>query len=92
MPDEASLGEPRSEQVNIRLTKREHDVVQALIFLGEGSSATDVLRNAVSNYLLQQDKDEDVTSALAALARRRARKEGKLASIRRKAKADAEGA
>lgn len=89
MPDEdRPLPEPRSEQVNIRLTRREHDVVQALIFLGEGSSATDVLRNAVGHHLAQQEADDDVREALAVLARRRARKEGKLTSLRRKAKGD----
>lgn len=89
MPDEETqLPEPRSEQVNIRLTRREHDVVQALIFLGEGTSANEVLRVAVARHLAQQEQDDDVRDALSVLARRRASNEGKLTSLRRKTKGD----
>ncbi|MGI8806373.1 MAG: hypothetical protein ACR2KK_00690 [Acidimicrobiales bacterium] len=80
---EHEFPEARTEQVNIRLTRAEYDVVQALIFLDEGrSSATDVLRSVVNEFLDQQRDDEDVQLALGALGKRRARKAGKLKSLR----------
>jgi len=74
----------RSEQVNIRLTEGEHDVLRALAFL-DNTSGADVLRDVVSSHLAQQAQDPDVRSALAALTARRARQEGRLTSLRRKA-------
>ena len=76
----------RAAQVNIRLSEAEYDVVQALIFLDEGrSSASEVLRTIVSDYLGTQGNDEDVRLALQALEQRRARKAGKLKQLRSQA-------
>jgi hypothetical protein len=78
---------PRTEQVNIRLTPTDYDIVQALVFLEDGkTSAAEVLRSIVHGYLAQQARDEDVGAALELLTRRRARKAGKLASLDRRAR------
>lgn len=82
--------EPLTEQVNIRLSQRDYDVVRALIFLDDDKgSASDVLRNIVQNYLRQQAKDEEVAGAIELLARRRGKRQGKVASIRQPRKAKA---
>jgi hypothetical protein len=88
-----SDAEPLTEQVNIRLTKRDHDVLRALIFLDDDKgSATDVLRAIVQQYLGAQANDEEVAGALEMLARRRAKKDGKVASLREKARKPQAGA
>lgn len=72
----------RQPQANVRLTAAEQDVVRALAFL-DGTSASEVLRPAVSSYLLQRAEEPEVKEALAVLKRRRKRTgETKLTSIR----------
>lgn len=83
MAETTDVPEARSEQVNVRLTKTEYDTVQALIFLDDGrSSATDVLRSTIAEFLRSQRKDPEVELALKALETRRARRTGKLKSLR----------
>lgn len=83
------LPELRCQQVNVRLTQREYDIVQALIFLDEGrSSATDVLREVIHHFLAKQAENEEVRMALQALEARRSAKEGKLASLRQRLQSD----
>jgi hypothetical protein len=71
----------RSEQVNVRLTAAEHDVVTALAFL-EGTSSAEVIRAAVSDFLAAQAADPDVMALMRTRAERKARKEGGLADIK----------
>lgn len=86
MKGDPDLPEPLSEQVNLRLTKRERDIVRAITFLDDDKgSATDVLRRIVQRYLAEQANDEEVGAALELLARRRAKAEGQLTSLREKA-------
>lgn len=71
----------RQPQANVRLTTAEQDLVRALVFL-DGTSVSEVLRPAVSSYLLQRGEEPEVKEALAVLKRRRKRtSESKLASI-----------
>lgn len=76
------MGEPKSEQVNVRLTEQEHDIVRALVFLS-GGSAGDVVRQVVTDFLAVQAADPDVQAALTALAARRAREAGTLRTLKR---------
>lgn len=77
----------RKPQVNVLLSHEERDLLEAIAFVEE-RSASEVLRPVVSAYLDGQREDPDVTSALVALQSRRARKEGKLAQLRKKAASD----
>ena len=70
-------------QVNILLTEEERDVVEAVAFVEE-TTASELLRPIVAAYLTKQRTDPDVTTALAALKNRRARKEGKLSDLRQR--------
>jgi hypothetical protein len=72
----------RPAQVNIRLTIEENDVLSALIFLEESSSA-EVLRPVITAFLAQQRKDPQVQRALLALEERRGRKSGRVAALRK---------
>jgi hypothetical protein len=72
----------RPEQVNVRLTTEENDVLSALVFLEE-CSASEVLRPVITAFLAQQRKDPQVQHALQALAERRGRKSGRIASLRK---------
>ncbi len=75
--------ESKSEQVNVRLTAAEHDVVTALAFL-EGTSSAEVIRTAVSDFLSTQAKDPDVVALLTTRATRRATRDGTLTPIRKR--------
>jgi hypothetical protein len=57
-------------QVNIRLETREAEVLAAVAFLTE-TSAAEVLRPLVRDFLHQQEEDPDVKAALEIRARRR---------------------
>lgn len=70
-------------QVNILLTEDERDLVDAVAFVEE-TTASELLRPVVAAYLTKQRNDPDVKAALAALEKRRARKEGKLADLRQR--------
>ena len=70
-------------QVNILLSPEERDLVEAVAFVEE-ITASELLRPVVATYLNKQRNDPDVKAALAALKNRRARKEGKLADLRRR--------
>lgn len=70
-------------QVNILLTEEERDLVEAVAFVEE-TTASELLRPVVANYLTKQRSDPDVKAALGALKNRRSRKEGKLSDIRRR--------
>jgi hypothetical protein len=72
----------RPEQVNVRLTTEENDVLSALVFLEE-CSAAEVLRPVITAFLAQQRKDPQVQHALHALEERRGRKTGRIASLRK---------
>lgn len=74
------MGKP---QVNLLLDQEDRDLLDAIAFVGE-ASATEVLRPVVLRFLAAQRADPDVEAALAALQARRARKAGKLTSLRRK--------
>ncbi len=80
-------------QVNVLLSQEERDLLEAVAFVEE-CSASEVLRPVVVAYLNKQRNDPDVKAALQAVGNRRARKEGKLTNLRRKAAAaaDADGA
>jgi hypothetical protein len=77
----AGQAESKSEQVNVRLTAAEHDVVTALAFL-EGTSSAEVIRTAVAEFLSVQASDPDVVTLMRTRAERRAREDGTVASIR----------
>ena len=77
----AGQGESKSEQVNVRLTAAQHDVVTALAYL-EGTSSAEVIRTAVTDFLAVQANDPDVTTLMRTRAERRARSEGTLAALR----------
>ena len=57
-------------QVNIRLETREAEVLAAVAFLTE-TSAAEVLRPLVRDFLHKQEEDPDVKAALEIRARRR---------------------
>ena len=57
-------------QVNIRLGTREAEVLAAVAFLTE-TSAAEVLRPLVRDFLHKQEEDPDVKAALEIRARRR---------------------
>jgi hypothetical protein len=57
-------------QVNIRLDTREAEVLAAVAFLTE-TSAAEVLRPLVRDFLQAQEEDPDVKAALEIRARRR---------------------
>lgn len=71
-------------QVNILLAQEERDVLEAVAYVEE-ATVSEILRPVVTAYVNKQRNDPDVQAAMAALASRRARKEGKLASLRAKA-------
>jgi hypothetical protein len=70
----------RTEQVNLRLTQEEHDVLSALVFLEE-TSAPEALRSVVVRYLAQKADDPQVKLALRALRERRGIKSGHVTSL-----------
>jgi hypothetical protein len=72
----------RSEQVNVRLTAEENDVLAALCFLEE-CSASEVLRPVIEAFLTRQMKDPQIRVALGALAERRGIKSGDVAALRK---------
>ena len=72
----------RPEQVNVRLTAEENDVLAALCFLEE-CSASEVLRPVIEAFLTQQRKDPQVRVALRALAERRGIKSGDVTALRK---------
>jgi hypothetical protein len=71
-------------QVNLQMVQEDRDVLEAVAFVEE-RSVTEVLRPVVLAYVNKQRNDPDVQAALAALEGRRAKKEGRLTDIRRKA-------
>jgi endonuclease III len=72
----------RPEQVNVRLTAEENDVLAALCFLEE-CSASEVLRPVIEAFLSQQTKDPQVGAVLRALAERRGIKSGDVTALRK---------
>jgi hypothetical protein len=56
-------------QVNVRLDARDADVLAAVAFLAD-TSAAEVLRPMIHDFLRQQAKDRDVRAALEIRARR----------------------
>jgi hypothetical protein len=76
-------GDARTEQVNIRVTPGQNDVLAALVFLEE-CSASEVLRPVVERFLAQKANDPQVQLALRALHERRGIKSGTVASLRHK--------
>jgi hypothetical protein len=76
-------GDSRTEQVNIRVTPEQNDVLAALVFLEE-CSASEVLRPVVEHFLAQRANDPQVKLALRALHERRGVKSGRVASLTQK--------
>lgn len=68
------------------MSPEDRDVVEAVAFIDE-SSASEVLRPVVAAFVNKQRNDPEVQAALAALQTRRAKHSGKLADLRKKAKA-----
>ena len=71
-------------QVNVLLSQDERDVLEAIAYVEE-STASELLRPVVGSYLNKERNDPDVQAALTALQNRRARKEGKVTDLRKRA-------
>lgn len=72
--------ESRTKQVNVRLTKRAHDVIRALAFLADTSEA-DLVHEAIDRYVATREKDPAVQEALKLLAHYRGRAEGSITDL-----------
>jgi hypothetical protein len=80
-PKNAPVGE-LAEQANVRLTRDEHDVLQALIFVQEVAGSSEILRPVVTQFLHKQREQEEVRLALHARATGRAKGAGKVSQLR----------
>lgn len=70
----------RDKQVNVRLTQAEHDVIRAAAFVEDRSEA-DLVRDVVLAFVEARQVDPEVQDGLKVLARRRAKKSGKLTEL-----------
>lgn len=77
------MGKP---QVNLVITQEERDVLDAVALL-EQTSAPELLRTPVREFLAGQRDDPEVQSILRALETRRAKKAGKLSDLREQLRA-----
>lgn len=76
-------------QANVSLSAEEYDVLVALAFVEE-TSASEVLRPVVTEFLDSQAGTPEVRQALDALHARRAREAGKLTGLPEHLRKDAE--